>query len=842
MLGTTSKLLSESITERVTTRTRDAKDKIDRIHKSSRDRIAETTKSAKNKMRSVRKNIHDTIEMTQNLSIGRKKTNSMTKSDNKSNVAAFDLDRPQTVPPNDELFSSISFHSPLNSKTNKCMNINSAESSYEIPKSLRSLSSDSSAFSEQPGISSNPPPTYDEVVIEKNLEEKLNPRPNPVARNRRRGKTDSNTYENHEIRVSSANENSKRGGSKMHVQSSDSSENEGGASLPCPNFPAPIFTDGIYGKIRAKPETELNSGTPPPTPARSKRRKDYERIDLKNDNEIVNSNRATAGSGELKLEDKYSKLIGDDFSEELTNELREIEAKMSKGDRSESWSYYDVDSDRSDELSSPEPIYENEQNIRKPVVDEESVPIYGVIYNPEDSPESTLLTPEIARKRRSPERSSGGYAKVNKIPDVKLRTDEIPTDILKEFDPLDRKTLDKILANKSNELILLESILGGETYGNCAEESNYDYNSTESSDHEESEGIPTPPERLDSLKEDNEEPDVIERKDSNEENNFSNENRKTVIIHQNSHLHSDSSENIVDDVSNGSGGSASNTVEGKTSNTRWFLGSSSRSESKSKSKKKEEKASNDAGDDNKVMTPLTKTSSMKSMFSNVMNKVEGIKRKTSFRSHPAKNEVKTVLEMIPRPCLSQRLILHEGHLIRLPSGVVEDILKELHSRKAYIRDKKFQAYFDKDLKTPKENIPLEWITTIQCVYNHKFSNNFVDIYCFEITTAIPKNTGNNLSNPNMVVTTNNSGNTKSQRICHLYGVAKESERFIWMQKLLESLTDVFPPGFSCHFYRAGWCYSKVNCCILFLLLFEHYNFRFGFGLIDIVYFFIDRTQ
>lgn len=809
MLGTTSKLLSESITERVTTRTRDAKDKIDRIHKSSRDRIAETTKSAKNKMKSVRKNIHDTIEMKQNLSIGRKKTNSMNKSDNKSKVAAYDLDRPQTVPPNDELFSSISFHSPLNSKTNKCMNINSAESSYEIPKSLRSLSSDSSAFSEQPGISSIPPPTYDEVIIEKNLKEQLSPRPNAAVRNRRRGKTDSNTYENHDIRIPPAKEGSKKGGSKK-VQSSDSSEDKSDASLPCPNFPAPLLTDGIYGKIRSKPEAELNSATPPPVPVRSKRRKDYERIDLKTGNENVNSNRATAGSNELKFEDKCSKLIGDGFSEELTNELREIEAKMSKGDRSESWSYYDVNSDRSDELSSPEPIYENDQNIRKPIVEEQPVPIYGVIYNPEDSPESTLLTPEIARKRRSPERSSGGYAKVNKIPDVKLRNDEIPTDILKEFDPLDRKTFDKILASKSNELILLESILGSETYGNRAEESNYDYNSTESSDHEESEGIPTPPERLDSLKETNEEPEVIERRDSNEENNFPNDNRKTVIIHQNSNLRSDSSENIVDDVSNESGGSASNTIGGKTSNTRWFLDSSSKSESKSKSKKKEEKATNDAGDDNKVMTPLSKTSSMKSMFSNVMNKVEDIKRKTSFRSHTAKNEVKTVLEMIPRPCLTQRLILHEGHLIRLPNGVVEDILKELHSRKAYIRDKKFQAYFDKDLKTPKENIPLEWITTIQCVYNHKSSHNFVDIYCFEITTAIPKNTGNNLSNPNMVVTTNNSGNTKSQRVCHLYGVAKESERFIWMQKLLESLTDVFPPGFSCHFYRAGWCYSKVN--------------------------------
>lgn len=779
----------------MTNRTKDARQKIDRIHKTSRDRIAETTKSATNKLKSVRKNLHDTIEMTQNLSLGRKKTNSMTKPDNKSNKSAsYHSDRPQTVPINDELFSSISFHSPLNSKTNKCMNINIAESSYEIPKSLRSLSSDSSTFSDQIP-STVPPPTYDEVIKEKNSE--CDQRPNPTARTRRRSKIEVNDYENHEICVPSKND--------LKSNSSDSSEDEGDYSMPCPNFPAPVLSEGVYGKIRS---TDSEASTSVQPPVRAKRRKDYEQIELKKGNDVINSNRATAGSTEFQTDEKYSKLIGADFSEELCKELKLIEEKnIPKADRSESWSYYDMNSsDRSDEISSPEPIYEND--VRH--VDGTSEPLYGVIYDAE-SPKETMLTPvAVARKRRSQERSSGGYAKVNKSPDVKLRTGAITTDVLKEFDPLDRKTLDKILASKSNELILLESILSSETYGNCAEESNYDYNSTGTSDNEDSEGLPTPPERLDSLKEINEEPEeVCTRRDSNEDNNLSDENRKTVIVHQNTTLRSDSSDNIVDDVSNESSGS--NVVEEKASNSRWFLTSSLKSEKKSKSDKKkgkDEKTPADTADDEKPMTPLTKTSSMKSMFSNVMNKVEGIKRKTSFRSNANKNEVKIVLEMIPRPCLTQRLILHEGHLIRLPTGMVEDILKELHSRKAYIRDKKFQAYFDKDMRTPKENIPLEWITTIQCVYNHKFSNNSFDFHCFEITTAIPKNVG--LSNPNMVITSNNSGNTKTQRLCHLYGVAKESERFIWMQKLLESLTDVFPPGFSCRFYRAGWCYSKVK--------------------------------
>lgn len=832
VLGTTSKLLTESITERVSTRTKDAKQKIDRIHKSSRDRIAETTKSASNKFKSVRKNLHDTIEMTQNLSLGRKKTNSMSKPDNKNKSSAFNLDRPQTVPSNDELFSSISFHSPLNSKTNKCMNINIAESSYEIPKSLRSLSSEASSNSEPiiHALPSNAPPTYEEVLKEKSLDKMAieSQRPNPVARARRKSKTESSSYENHEIMLPPVKNAPKE--TKLQPESNapnSSSDDDDIYSLPCPKFPAPVLNEGIYGKIRST-EEENSASLPVHPPVRSKRRKDYEQVGTVKENDFINSNRATADSNEFHLDERFSKLIGGDFSDDLSKELKSIEENIPIATRSESWSYYDASSDRSDELSSPEPIYENEQSVRKPG-QEDSEPIYGVLYN-SDSPNSTLLTPvAVARKRRSQERSSGGYAKVNKSPDVRLRNDAIPVDVLKEFDPLDRKTLDKILSSKSNELILLESILSSETYGNCAEESNYDYNSTETSENEDSEEIPTPPERLDSLKEanenaDDEDEEVCMRRNANEQNDLSTENRKTVIIHQNSTLRSDSSENIVDDLNNESSGevSTSNVVEEKASNSRWFLGLSTKGESKTKSKSekkaKDEKPSNDTLDEEKPMSPLTKTSSMKSMFSNVMNKVEGIKRKTSFRSNTAKHEVKIVLEMIPRPCLTQRLTLHEGHLIRLPSGVVEDILKELHSRKAYIRDKKFQAYCDKEAKTPKENIPLDWITTIQCVYNHKFSNNIVDIHCFEITTAIPKNVGNNLSNPNMVITSNNSGNTKTQRACHLYGVAKESERFIWMQKLLESLTDVFPPGFSCRFYRAGWCYSKVNNPNRFCLL------------------------
>lgn len=822
-IGNTSKLLTESITERVTTRTKDAKHKIDKMQKSSRDRLAETTKTATNKLKSVRKNLHSTLEMTQNLSLGRKKnTSTPNKKEGKSKEAVFHLDRVQSVPVNDELFSSISFNSPLNNKTNKCPNINTAESSYEIPKSTRSFSSDSSGLSEiaaNKSLPSNPPPSYEEVLQE---DEKANNfRPNPTARTRKKSKTNSNVYENHEIVVP-----------KIKVESdfkTNSSDEEDRYSLPCPNFPAPLLVvkEGIYGKIRSKDLDEdldevAAASTLMQPPTRSRRRKENDQLEGKEEIDGIDSNRATVDPNEFPLEGKYSKLLGGELSEDFSEKLKLNESKILTPSRSESWSYYDGNSDDSSSTE-VEPIYENERELKTKMADE-SEPLYGILYNSESS---NMLTPvAAARKRRSQGTSQDQYAVVNKSPDLRLRNVNETKDILKEFDPLDRRTLDKILASKSNELKLLESILGGETYGNCADESNYEYHSNDTSDGDDTEEVPTPPERLDSLKE-----CVNEEAEENgvgsskkDQNDLSGETRRSVIIHQNIKLRSDSDENIADDANSAIGASniTDESVE-KTSNTRWFFSSSLKSDSKSKSKA-EQKSSNAQKSkeektcveeiaevlEDKSMTPISKTSSMKSMFSNVMNKVEGIKRKTSFRSNATKNDVKIVLEMVPRPCLTQRLILHEGHLIRLPTGVVEDILKELHSRKAYIRDKKFQAYFDKDLKTPKENIPLETITTIQCVNNHKFTHNFVDIYCFEITTSITKKDGNNLSNPNMVITSNNSGNIKAQRVCHLYGVAKESERFLWMQKLLESLTDTFPPGFTSKFYRAGWCYSKVS--------------------------------
>lgn len=88
---------------------------------------------------------------------------------------------------------------------------------------------------------------------------------------------------------------------------------------------------------------------------------------------------------------------------------------------------------------------------------------------------------------------------MNKNLDVRVRNDT--QNILKEFDPLDKRTLNKIFASKRNELKLLESILDSEAYGNCDNESNCEDHRTGTSDGDDVGELPELPEQLDSLKE-----------------------------------------------------------------------------------------------------------------------------------------------------------------------------------------------------------------------------------------------------------------------------------------------------------------------------------------------------
>lgn len=137
-LGATSKLLTESITERVSLRTKDTKHKIDKMQKTSRDLVMDTKRFATSHLKNVRRNINS---IGDNLSLGRSSNHhhhhQRERKVSASDSLEFDLDRPQTVPANDELFTSIAFKSPLNAKTQHCYDLVAAASDdnfYEVPK------------------------------------------------------------------------------------------------------------------------------------------------------------------------------------------------------------------------------------------------------------------------------------------------------------------------------------------------------------------------------------------------------------------------------------------------------------------------------------------------------------------------------------------------------------------------------------------------------------------------------------------------------------------------------------------------------------------------------------
>lgn len=858
------------------------------MQKSSLDKLNETTKIATSRLKNVRKNINSKIG--DNFSLGR--------SHEKKVFADYNLDRPQTVPANDELFQSISFQSPLSVKANNSYNLNDPDHElYEVPRKSISV------VSEFGGVAPSIYPSLytrrvnehgafeDDTLDKKNVSTHFERNTDvtqsmvsTVGSGTQRSIADAHKIKNQSESNLSLPKYTEHN-SKQRISSSDDDE-----FLPCPNYPAPVHQydrEGLYGQLLKSIESSSTDSEIAPAPQippqRTKRRKEYEETSIRTKLNNVptacttsdnHSNRATVDSGEFHSvssipDDRIPRVFSRNVSTAEYAEAME-EKIIPSASRSESWSFYDA---TNEENSSPEPIYANDEAMlsgmtakmitsavnKNDDLDKSqetdcaipiSEPVYGALYDME-SPHDTMLKPQAAFRKR-----------ISNNPVKK----ETTSDIIREFDPLLLTVFEQIdsNSNKSNELILLETLLGHETYGTTGETAIAESINIDTSDISDDEGassnvhgtktdLPQPPLRQDSL----------ELMATNTKKHNS-EDRKTVIIHQNMKLRSDSMEDIlaedaavepflakVDLVETEISVDLSRPVP---SRSNWFVddGASNTNLTKTtniKAVTKKSEGKTDRTPKRSLTIPPVKEqtpdyapppysevfadpplqqddkppqkSSMKSMFSNVLNKMEninlGIIRKQSFKGsstfNAGKSEVKTIIEMIPKPVLTQRLIQYEGNLIRLPSDVVDDILKEQHMRKAFIRDRKFQAYFDKELKTAKENFSLDQITTIQCVSKHKFTNNSVELHCFEITTtnlSTNQLNNSNMSNPNMIMTTTNSGNAKTQRICHLYGVAKESDRFIWMQKLLESITDVFQAGYTCKFYRAGWCYLKVS--------------------------------
>ena len=772
-LGTTSKLLTESIGERMSIRAKGAKHKLDKNLKQSSEMLTNIGSETTQRLKKLGANF------------------TLTKNRNKENMATaqFNVDRPQTLPPNDQVFQGIQFTSPLGSKAKGTYDLTSQEldNSYEVPKSIKIT-----AINEELGE----PPSYEDV-LKTEPSEKSAKKINPLALEAAN-------------RVLLKQQQQQQQQQQEQNKSTESSERNSIASLdlhspspPMPTIPAPtlpqeyaVDTEPFYGKI--------NMIQPP---ARQKRRKNYEEIQLRRNlppnpcptvqDNAHDTNRQplrmnVVDSTELHELNKAAALKEREESLILREKIKQQEMNTPQPDRSDSWEYHEEQDTSSS--SNEEPVYANQEQT------------YGNVFELA-SGNKDILTPRNALINISEEDESLDECDMGAVGGI-LRP---PKEIIQEFDPLlSRKTTTLCKTDKSNQLLLLEYLLEEDTYGSVKGENSKSDDDismcTSEEDNLQTEQranavkvLPTPASQ------------------SQEQTSINATNKSMQIVHQNPQLLSESKENILDSDFEARVKpylshleekplTSSNVDLSRPSQNRsqWFVTEENQNanvrcnpfnkeqnivedgecppsylEAIGANEKSATENSQKQNNNNSRTGASRFMNNTMSVFSNVKIRMDAIKRKASFKSQTKPSEVKVTLQMIPRPSLSPLLVRYEGPLIRFPSGVVEDILKEMQNRKAILRDRQFQTYLDQEMKTPKEAIPLEYITTVQCVSNSRVTDNSTHFYCFEITTAVPKNgssTNIQMSNPNLIMTSGTSGNIKQQRVSHLYGVSKESER------------------------------------------------------------------
>ncbi|XP_058811299.1 arf-GAP with Rho-GAP domain, ANK repeat and PH domain-containing protein 2-like [Topomyia yanbarensis] len=187
--------------------------------------------------------------------------------------------------------------------------------------------------------------------------------------------------------------------------------------------------------------------------------------------------------------------------------------------------------------------------------------------------------------------------------------------------------------------------------------------------------------------------------------------------------------------------------------------------------------------------------------------VNALKRKSSFKE---KSDVWTVLEMVPKPLMTMRFLYHRGNLLMFPPGMIGHVPKKLTPQSVVLSGKIIQTYND------PQSVDLRFILSLQCLAQHNFNSESLDLHCFEVVLAHPieeKGSTANMqagSHPNLVITSTNSGNVKSLRQSYMFGVHERQDRNVWAGKILQSVTRVFPDSCLAEFTRAGWCYMKKS--------------------------------
>lgn len=706
-------MLREAIGERLGEKTSNVKHKLMKEYKNTKNVMESWSSDTKSNTSKKLRNVRDKID---NFSLKRPKA---TRS-----FSVEDGTRPQTMSSlgNEEMFNSLTFNSPLNNRFNKLENIPGEVSTYEIPKSLNRRSSGDL-------------PSYDDVV----KDAAFPPRNSNLTQSLYSMIHKPNNLDTHLNTISS-------GSSDDDVE-----------SVP-PNIPAPDLPEQVYGRIKKLPSSDyenapvipLRKPPPPPTKAASD---------------------CSDGSDKATICGSSSE--------------RSLPSSGIMIDRSESWRYVDNTShDTVESMESMEPIYSNDENERVGKME----PTYGQMHQAK----SYMLTPVKLLTPESSERKS----------------QTLTRDILNEFDPLSRESFDNFIMSKMNHLSLLETLLSEETYGTIEEEVRVPDEEENSS--VESVSVPTPPERNDSL--------VEEEKISNKKPSepgpapkAPNRSKKvaSVIIHQNLKL-KDSVENLAEpflaqvDNLEPSTSAVVDLSRPKPLKTSWFVEGESDKFVKNNLDNPNNFPHAPTDKLTKTVPQLTKMNNLtanrehhlptyeESKNDEIVNigSVEknadtptkprssifhfGLKRRSSLKE--TKLEAK---DFVSHPPFAEDLH-HSGDksviLFKLPSGVIEDILKELNPRFVDVKKRQFKAFSDSEFKVLKEHLDLNHLTSIQFLINHKFSEFKTEagrqIYCFEINLAMPKNA----SGTTNALVDSKGIPVKTQRVTYVYGIHSKHEK------------------------------------------------------------------
>ncbi|XP_006624518.1 uncharacterized protein LOC102676352 isoform X4 [Apis dorsata] len=128
----------------------------------------------------------------------------------------------------------------------------------------------------------------------------------------------------------------------------------------------------------------------------------------------------------------------------------------------------------------------------------------------------------------------------------------------------------------------------------------------------------------------------------------------------------------------------------------------------------------------------------------------------------------------------QNLMTHRGIVYRTGIGI--ERAKDLVLRAAVLADQKLSFYTDKSMSTLKEVIDLNTVYSIHLLQDFKIIDG-ESVYCIAI-----------------------SGEGRPS--IHVFYAKGIAERRIWAQRILETITTIFPTKYTTELTRAGWAYLK----------------------------------